>query len=289
MPYTKVSSISTNNSKTDTVNGNAVGWKYFYETFLPTVGWTVTLCADNSANPPSAYNHNHWYFLKKTLTFTDGTTDTIALVYKFEPGQLDLHVYSWDGVLATNDSGDAQYGRGSTDHLNDTTNYIMQTNDPSTYDIWKDDDSDSWFWVKNGRFIGCWFPNGGWVRQDFSYAPGTDYLTKHAVPFPGFDEGGKMARHYNNNGQIVTHYPFDLPNARKFSNYIYLSVNDYGIWRGTSNNIITRASRAELDPNSSIYTKTYKSGSNYYFGMTDNVGQLGLHFNVGTTDPGYRR
>lgn len=288
MAYTKVSSIKTNNSETDTANGNAVGWKYFYETFLPTVGWTVTLCADNSASPPSAYNSNHWYFLKKTLTFTDGTTDTIAFVYKWEPSPDDLHVYSWDGVLATNDSSDPQYGRGTTDFCNDTNNVIMQGSNPGVWDIWKDDDSDAWFWLKNGRFIGIWFPNGGWVRHDFTYASGTQYLTRHVIPYPGFDENGKMARHYNNNSSILVHYPTDLPNSNKFSNYNYFSSSNYAMWRGQNSNIITRASRVGTYPNGRIYTKTFKSGSNYYFGLTSSTRDLGIHFNVGTSDPGYR-
>lgn len=287
MAYTKVHTVITNSSNSDAVNGNAIGWKYFYETFLPTVGWTVTLCDDNSANPPSAVNTNHWYFLKKTLTFTDGTTDTISLVYKFEPTQDDLHVYSWDGVLATNDSTDAQYGRGSTDFLNDTSNGILQRSTINTFDIWKDADSDSWFWVKNGGFIGCWLPNGNWVRHDFTYAQGADYLTRHVIPYPGFDEGGRMGRHYNANAAFTGHLPTDLPNERKGTNYINLSCGNYAMWRGTNNNIIARASRVSLVAGNALYTKTIKSGNDYYFGMTDNSANIGLLFNVGTTDPGY--
>lgn len=285
MAYTKVSTIVTNNSNSDAVNGNAIGWKYFYETFLPTVGWTVTLCADNSATAPSAVNQSHWYFLKKTLTFTDGTTDTISLAYKFEPTTEDLHVYSWDGVLATNDSGDANYGRGSIDFVNDTTNYIMQRATTNVYDIWKDTDSDSWFWIKNGRCIGCWFPDGGWVRQDFVH--GGEYIARHVIPYPGFDEGGRMARYYNGNWAIQTSYPISRLDENKTSNYVSLDVNGYAMWRGTSSNIITRASRAQVETNYVNYTKTYKLGSNYYVGMTPIDGKIGIHFNVGSTNPEY--
>ena len=287
MAYTKVYSFIGSNSTSNTTHSGHLGWKYFFETFLPTVGWTVTLCNNNSANPPTSMHTDHWYFMKKTLTFTDGTTDDISFVYNFQPQATDLHIYSWDGVLATNDSSNAQFGRGSTDHYSDTSNQTTSLGTTNHFEIWKDDNSDSWFWLKNGAFIGFWLPNGGWVRQDFTYASGTDILVRHVIPYIGFDEGGKMARHYNGNSSVQIALPVNNKDAKKVSTYTTLECNGYAMWRGTNSDILSRASSTAITPSNRLYTKTLKSGANYYFGMTDSSGNVGIHFNVGTTDPGY--
>ena len=289
MAYTKVSSITTSGDGYNLTSGVPSAWKYFFETFLPTVGWTVTLCDPSSANPPTSASTFHHYFLKKTLTFLDGTTDTISFVCVLEPNQGDLHYMSWDGVKATNDSSDPDYGRGSSNKFDDTGSIIVQG--AGTYDIWKDDDSDSWVWLKNGSFIGCWLPNGNYIRQDLTFGPTTEVVSNHAHMLPAWDTSNKMCVAANGSHSLQVGLPTDTLNQDKLTNYISLTANEYGIWLGTSNNILMRASRCSCYPEIAGGGELLQVGSSapydYYYGMTDSSGYKAVYFNFGTTDPGY--
>ena len=290
MAYTKVSTITTTGDQYNSTNGNPSAWRYFFETFLPTVGWTVTLTDSNSANSPAGTHSDHHYFLKKTLTFTDNTTDTISFVCVCQLGAGDIHYHSWDGVKATNDSSDPQYGRGSQEMHNDQSNNIIHGGH-GTYDIWKDENSDSWVWLKEGKFIGCWLPNGGWIRQDFAYTPGTEAVSNQAHMLPAWDQASFMCHYSSSNAGLQTALPIDTSNEDKLTNYISLSTNNYGVWLGTSNDILMRASRMDCSPEIATGGELLQVGSSapydYYYGMTDSSGFKGVYFNFGTTDPGY--
>lgn len=289
MAYTKVSTITVNGNWNDGTSGNPVAWKYFIETFLPTVGWTVTLTDSNSANPPASLNDWHYYFLKKTLTFTDGTTDTISFVLVVEGNQTDIHYHSWDGVKATNDTSDPDFNRGTNNKADDTSSVIVSG--AGTFDIWKDADSDSWVWLKDGRFVGCWFPDGGWVRQDFKHAASDQAVSNQAHMFPAWDTSTIMCSVNNGWGALQTSLPIDEPNKNKLTNYISLNCNNYGLWLGTSNNMLMNASRSTCQPENGSKGELLQVGSSapydYYYGMIDVNSDRCIYFNFGTTDPGY--
>lgn len=286
MSYTKVSTIITDGDQYVGTGNNPDAWKYFFETFLPTVGWTVTLTDQASANPPSANTSNHWYFLKKTLTFTDGTTDTISYALQIEMGARRHRWYAWDGVKATNDSTDADYGRGGAIGTHPSSSFL--STGAATWDIWKDANSDSWVWLKNGRFYGCWLPNGGWVRQDNVHI--VDRLFNHNLLLPIYQDNGQMCSDGTNSTGLNTSLPVDTPNSNKLTNYISLQTRTgKAVWLGTSNDMLMRASGTELhpDPGAELLQVGSSAPYDYYYGLTSNVGGKGLYFNFGTTDPGY--
>lgn len=293
MAYSKVSTIATSTNTGDQAGGPHTAIKYFLSTFLPTVGWTVSVTDNSTANAPSAWNADHWYFVKKTLTFEDGTTDTISFVMELEWGSRDIAYHSWDGVLATNDSTDPQYGRGPTTQVIDTSCDALLG---GTYDIWKDDNSDSWMHLRDGKVIGFWMPNGNWVRQDFPMPAGNQNLAAHPFLLPISDYSGMTWGGSTTNISCYCSRPVDNGALSKVTNFIELETGTNAstgsrtaMWRGASNDIAMRASYAQLDNTQSPTLLQIGSSApyDYYYGPSDTSGDYGLYFNFGTTDPGY--
>lgn len=293
MAYSKVNTFVTNTNVNDEVGGPHNAIKYFLSTFLPTVGWTVSVTDNSTANAPSTWNQDHWYFLKKTLTFEDGTTDTISFVMELEWAATDLAYHSWDGVLATNDSTDPQYGRGGSVQISDTSCNALSG---GTYEIWKDDNSDSWLHLRNGLVIGFWMPNGNWIRQDFAMPAGNQNLAAHPFLLP-ISRTSAMA--WGDSTVYTSCFcsrPRDNNALSKVTNFIELETGSTShtnsrtaMWRGASNDIVMRASYAQLS--NSLSPTLLQIGSSapydYYYGPSDTGGNYGLYFNLGTTDPGY--
>ncbi len=69
---------------------------YFFETFLPTRGWSVTP-GETGGGGFSSTVEGMWG-LSKAFTFADGTTLTRNLIIELEYGSSDVVVYGWTGV-----------------------------------------------------------------------------------------------------------------------------------------------------------------------------------------------
>lgn len=95
---------------------------YFFETFLPTVGWTVTDGHSTASGLTNATDTaEDWWACSYTGLDFQGNSYTEHLIYEFEYSTEDINVWSWDGVA----------GSGAGALLYTDTNYTLYTNDGS--------------------------------------------------------------------------------------------------------------------------------------------------------------
>ena len=283
MVYSKI--FDQNLSSGGAIDGVPAFWEYLFGTHLPATGWTTEGPFDGSGGQSPSITADRYWFLRKTLEFTDGTTDEIHFVVEPEYSGSDLNYYTWDGIKATTDTSDPDYGMGIVAHSDST----FLGWGAGSFQLWADE-GDSWFLIKNGLFIGMWLPNGGWVRQDFANGAGKtdgDYISKHLINLPLVDDG--KAIYGNNDYTMKGTLPVEWPLDNKLTDFVGIDGSVYAMWRDVGGQMLGRAS--SFDVSFSNYPKLIRigdeDGGTYWFGPAAVDNGFSILFNVGNTDPGY--
>lgn len=286
MAYSKIWEFAANGNISDFTNGPAAAWRYVFLDFMPTRGWEVSMTGTTDAVPPTSTVDTMFWF-KKTNTCIDGSTYDVAFAIECEWGSNDIMYYSWDGVKATGDSSDPEYGRGVGSKFNDTT--FIPFYPSRTTEIWADSESDGFFLVNGGRWCGGWFPDGGWIRQDFTYPEGTDIVFDQPVPMLLWETYSTMAIAQDAGRYISNSHSYDEPNKRKLTDFVQIDANPYAMWRDLDGRFLTRASYVNVNPEeyiSSIVIDPDGANPQYYIDLGSNAGWNSILFPAGSTDPG---
>lgn len=268
-----------------------VPWKYLFETFLPTVGWTCTALGENDEQGASlSTNMDQYFFLKKTMEFIDGTTEEISFCIELEPAARDLQYWGWDGVKATNDDSDPDYGRGNIVLYSDTSfNGLFG----GRFRIWNDE-TDAWFITLNSTIKGWWFKNGGWIRNEYVHDEnvGLNKISNHIITAPCFED--TPAIFYGNSRYTAgNNLPLIESEKNMLTDYVMITARSnsstWAVWRDVANEMLMRAGPVSLNFDTGTRTVRIDSeaGSTYYWGPSDVSDTYGIYFNVGNTDPGY--
>jgi len=248
MLYEKVWEASPNGLN-DTENGWGYHLDYIIKTFLETRGWTVDLRAGGPSNladpePPSNYTVDRRYWMKRTNTCVDGSTYDVSFVLEIEPSGQDTEFYAWDGVKVTQDSSDPDYGLGNRVFFDNGWSPLYNTN--LAWQLWADKDSDGWFFTVGGYYCGGWFPDGGWVRNDFEYADSaTPYLNYHAMPQIIVDRDDSSGWGWGTSGSrysVRNSLGIEYPNLRNLTDFVQINAGDFAMWRDLSGGMLTAGS-----------------------------------------------
>ena len=97
MTWSLVNTITTQATSLDKAQLSAP-FDYFYETFLPSRGWTVT--AGEFAGNAVASQESAWG-LSKAFTFADGYTAIRNVIHEVEFSTGDMNVWDWTGSPGT--------------------------------------------------------------------------------------------------------------------------------------------------------------------------------------------
>jgi hypothetical protein len=127
---------------------------YFYETFLPTRGWTVTPSefGGNSLN-----SEEEAWGISKDFTFADGVTITRNLIHEVEYSQGDMNVWDWDGTPGA--------GIGSMRFADTTWIHGLRSGVNNYHFLASDENLDSWCVIANKRLIFWSHPSDGMYTQ----------------------------------------------------------------------------------------------------------------------------
>lgn len=286
MAYSKIWEFTANSDNASFNNGPAAAWRYVFMDFMPTRGWEVSMTGTADAVPPTTTVDTLFWF-KKTNTCIDGSTYDVAFCIEAEWSSLDIYYYSWDGVKATGDSSDPEYGRGGTIKFSDTTFYPFATS--RTTEIWADSESDGFFFTSSGKWCGGWLPDGGWIRQDFTYPEGTDVVFDQPVPMLLWEDYISMAVALDVGRYFSNSLSLDNPNNRKLTDFVQIDANPYAMWRDLDGRFLTRASYVQANPGESIASIVIDpDGVNpqYYIDLGSNAGWNSILLPAGSTDPG---
>jgi hypothetical protein len=319
-------------SKTLITNSGSVGnqngyWKflnYFFTKFLPTRGFEIT-CIDSDGNTITDLNDaGNWYtgltkiFIKKAINFADLTTGSVHYVIVLYPGSADLYYHYWDGVKATVDENDPDYGYNPTPIYTDTTfplfnnlyKYIYEFYEaqPQSPDgplkdtrsiandgffirrIYVDGNGDQY--PNSSQCVSWWMPDGGYINQKWEINQ-----PLAATPLPNLMWetysnviGGRGFAYLQNRGTIdnnaktsVTDYvELNMRNSSSQSNY-----QPWAMWKNIDGwDFYSCASYAYTESGNRM--RSVKIGSEYYidiFQSEDNYGAIMLP--VGSTWPGF--
>ena len=138
-----------------------------------TRGWTLEWSAYSGTDAPGI---DRFYALKRTVTYSDGTTQPYFLIYESEPGANDLIQYCWDGVK--------EYASWEFDQrpMNQSSNWpLYYQNAPVSY--WEDDASDGYLFIHQNRVQSFQLPDGGFINN----GPNTgEYNLANTRPYYAF-------------------------------------------------------------------------------------------------------
>ena len=152
MTYSLVETVYCSASYSSSTSGFLVLIDRLFLNWMPSKGFTVEVwdgALDQKVETPlmdnvtgTGWYTELWVFVKKTITFRDGSTSDESFALEFEFNQNDLHWYAWDGVKATTDTSDPDYGIG-TDREAMTNFYPISWN--HYIEFWAESGSDAFF------------------------------------------------------------------------------------------------------------------------------------------------
>ena len=188
MTWSLVNTISTSaTSLTEAELG--APFTYFYETFLPSRGWTVT--ANESGGATQTNDEGHWG-ISKAFTFADGVTITCNRLHEVEYLATDMHTYEWDGTPGA--------GKGAS-VFNDTTwAHGLRTGINNYHFLASDADLDSWCVIANKRLIYWSHPVGGMYMQG-----GTDLQRLYSLGLMACYEANQGVVSFNTGTSYMHH------------------------------------------------------------------------------------
>ena len=199
MAWTNV--YSQNFSQTGTSKSAArPPFVYFFETFLPTMGWTVTDGHSTASGQTNASDTaEDWWACSYTGLDFQGNSYTENIIYEFEYSSEDINVWSWDGVA----------GSGGGTLLYTDTNYSLYTNDGDRkWNIFTSDSRpDTFILVINQYIQAMWF--GGmdciydtWDKDGFAWFPDTTAgIRMRGSSYVYFGMGGTT---FNSSKNLIT-------------------------------------------------------------------------------------
>lgn len=274
--------------------------------WLPTKGFTCEVWNKSTNekvlsplvdNLSGSWTSSLWVFIKKTVTYRDDTTSDESWALDIQLNQSDIHHHVWDGVKATTDTSDPDYGVG-------TDRYAIPTYTPMSYEhhieFWTESGSDAYFLrsvqVLDGlrqentsQLMGYWLPDGGYCRHE-QYTEDPDTLTKNRLPLVLLYAGvSPRIMTPKSSWGARNSSPVDYFNKQKLTNYVSIwDQYDAALWINKGDkDYYTSASKTS--PTSNLeYMKSVKIGSNYYIDLEqpdDTYGWLLLP--VGPTYPGF--
>ena len=127
---------------------------YFYETFLPTRGWTVT---PREFGGNSISTEEDAWGISKDFTFADGVTVTRNLIHEVEYTVADMNVWDWDGTPGA--------GRGTQLFSDTTWTHGLRSGLNNYHFLASDENLDSWCVIANKRLIFWSHPSDGMYTQ----------------------------------------------------------------------------------------------------------------------------
>ena len=137
-----------------TLAGGRAPWDYYFDTWLPSKGWTVTDDERGgmvSGDYPYSYNICVFKGIQKTLTDALGNTKVISYIVVIDLNYRYVSWYLWDGTP----------GGGidlSSAWVNTNNNSITSSSNPTTWRfLTSDQDTDHWMVLKDGDTIVSYF------------------------------------------------------------------------------------------------------------------------------------
>lgn len=140
---------------TTTTQGQLNFCFWYFETYLPTKGWTVARYRQEEFAPDGTAV-DWWWCFKREYTNKKGLkcNDSFIIEIELSGSSTDMQYYHWDGVNQETPISSL----GGT-FYSDTTMTVL--NGSGVFTTWEDDQSDSFFLLKNNRPVGWQLPSNG--------------------------------------------------------------------------------------------------------------------------------
>lgn len=264
-------------SISDASNPEISFWYYFYDTFLPSIGWTTA---------SSTFSASQTYFLtKKEVVQADGSTMKWCLIFEHEWSSYDLNIHSmpWNttapditgsiGYTGISSQFDAWKGTGKQLQLwvsdQNSTCFLIKDRDP-TGSIWAFHFPDSWYYSNPAVKPG----------YDTSNAP-VIYLYSTLMAFDDVS-GRPSINAYSLYSSLAPYYPEQAYIEEYLTDYIQMRIGDFGRLYGAQNDMLWRNPRKSTITINKWQAITYK-GENYIDAGYNN--SVGVMFKTGSINP----
>lgn len=261
-------------------------WYYFFDTFLPTKGWTTS---------SSAHSSSQTYFLcKKEVTQFDGTLLKWCFIYEFEWSSNDLNIFTMPWTTNTPSTTDSisyipistdwrgWLGSGSGDF------------DGRRLQVWESDQDDTCFFVKTRdsgitSFFGLQLPDSWYYAKpnvvtgyDVSHPPAFLFASLLRVLY-GTQPGAAQATMYST---FPPYYTLEMKNADYLSTYVQLGIgsSQYFCLVGSQNDMLWHRPGSERTWDITDWQAIGYKGKNYVDTGYTNATK-GIMFDVGQVDP----
>jgi hypothetical protein len=149
-------SITHEQEYTTTNAGNATDkepWEYYFETFLPSKGWTVSAGETgglDASNYPFSYNLAAFWGVSKTVTDALGNSHTRSFIVSVSFNYRYIIYWEWDGTAGGGIDVAARYDQAN--------NYVVGGGTQTWRFLESDEDTDSWMVLTGNNVTAFNFP-----------------------------------------------------------------------------------------------------------------------------------
>ena len=156
-----VAHTATYSLSTGSLSSQSTPWRYHFETFLPSRGWTVRRCDGTEGYVWLDHANEDAFQCHKQFTNFDGTTFDHYSVYEFEYNVGDLNVYEANSDYTT-----------LTTRYADPTWDAYESGNKTAYWLVSDQDDDAWIFIMGGLMKGMNLGvSGYWFAPTWSQYP----------------------------------------------------------------------------------------------------------------------